>query len=90
MTSAISPRGELHFQVHESGIRPEEFLDFCKMLVADVGRPVFLIIDNSQVRRAKILVAHAEQSEGMLTLSSCLPIYQTRTLMNGLEEREAR
>jgi len=68
MVSAISPRGELHFQVHESGIRQEEFLDFCKMLVADVGRPVFLVVDNSQVHRARILKAHVEQSEGMLTL----------------------
>jgi transposase len=68
MVSAISPRGELHFQVYETGIRQEEFLDFCKMLVADAGRPVFLIVDNSQVHRAKILKAHAEQSKGMLTL----------------------
>lgn len=68
MVSAISPRGELHFEVHESGIRQEEFLDFCKMLVADAGRPVFLIIDNSQVHRAKMLKEYAAQSNGMLTL----------------------
>jgi transposase len=68
MVSAVSPRGELHFQVHETGIKKEEFLEFCKMLVADAGRPVFLIMDNSQVHRAKILKAHAEESNGMLTL----------------------
>ena len=68
MISAISPRGELHFQIHETGIRQEEFLEFCKVLLADVGRPVFLIIDNSQVHRAKILKAYATESKGMLTL----------------------
>jgi transposase len=68
MVSAVSARGELHFQVHDSGIRKEEFLEFCDMLMADAGRPVFLILDNSQVHRAKILKAHAEQSNGMLTL----------------------
>jgi transposase len=68
MVSAISPRGELHFQVHETWIKQEEFLEFCKMLVADAGRPVFLIMDNSQVHRAKILKEHAAQSNGMLTL----------------------
>jgi transposase len=68
MVSAVSPRGELHFQVHESGIRQEEFLEFCEMLIADAGRPVFLIMDNSQVHRAKILKEHAAQSNGMLTL----------------------
>jgi transposase len=68
MVSAISPRGELHFQIHETGIKQEEFLEFCKMLVADVGRPVFLILDNSQVHRAKLLKAYADESNGMLTL----------------------
>lgn len=68
MISAISPRGELHFKIHESGIKQEEFLEFCKMLVADAGRPVFLIMDNSQVHRAKILADHAARSNGTLTL----------------------
>jgi transposase len=68
MVSAISPRGELHFQVHETGIRQEEFLGFCKALIADAGRPVFLIMDNSQVHRAKILTAYAAESNGALTL----------------------
>jgi transposase len=68
MVSAISPRGELHFQVHETGIKQEEFLEFCEMLVADVGRPVFLIMDNNQIHHAKVLKAHAAQSNGMLTL----------------------
>jgi transposase len=68
MISAISPRGEMHFRVHDSGIRQEEFLDFARMLVADTDRPVFLIMDNSQVHRAIILRTCAEQSNGMLTL----------------------
>lgn len=68
MVSAVSPRGELHFQIHEAGIKQEEFLEFCKSLVADIGRPVFLIMDNSQVHRAKILKAYVEESKGMLTL----------------------
>lgn len=68
MVSAVSPRGELHFRVHEAGIRQEEFLEFCKMLVADAGRPVFLIMDNSQVHRARTLREYSDQSAGMLTL----------------------
>lgn len=68
MISAISTRGELHFQVHEEGIKQEEFLVFCKALIADTSRPVFLIMDNSQVHRAKILKAYATESNGMLTL----------------------
>ena len=68
MVSAVSPRGELHFRVYETGIRQEEFLEFCKLLVADAGCPVFLVMDNSQVHRAIILKEHAAKSNGMLTL----------------------
>jgi transposase len=68
MVSAISPRGELHFEIHDEGIKKEEFLEFCKKLVADAGRPVFLIMDNSQVHRANILKEYAEASNGKLTL----------------------
>jgi transposase len=68
MVSAVSPRGELHFQVYEEGIRKEEFLEFCKMLIEDMKRPVFLIMDNSQVHRSKILKEYVEQSNGMLAI----------------------
>lgn len=68
MVSAVSPRGELHFRVHEKGIKKEEFLEFCKMLIADTGRPVFIILDNSSVHHAKIIKEYAEQSGGMLTV----------------------
>jgi transposase len=68
MVSAVSPRGELHFDIQEESIKAEDFLAFCRKLVSDAGRPVFLILDNSQVHRAKILKEHANQSGGQLTL----------------------
>lgn len=68
MISAVSPRGELHFQINEDGTRKEEFLEFCKKLVADVGRPVFLILDNGPIHHSTILKEYVEKSEGMLTI----------------------
>jgi transposase len=69
MVSAVSARGELHFAIkQEEGINGEDFLEFTKDLIADAGRPVFLILDNSQVHRAVILKEYARQSNGMLTL----------------------
>lgn len=68
MISAVSPRGELYFQVHETGIKKEEFLEFCKILLVDIKRPVYLIVDNSQIHRSKILKAYVQQSNGMLTV----------------------
>jgi transposase len=68
MVSAVSPRGELLFEVQQSGIKKEEFLEFCKKLIAEAGRPVYLIVDNSQVHRSKILKEFIRQSNGMLTV----------------------
>lgn len=68
MISAVSPRGELHFQIRESGIRQEDFVEFCKMLIADAGRPVFLVMDNSRVHHATMVKEYAAQSNGLLTL----------------------
>lgn len=68
MVSAVSPRGELHFDIQQEGIKADDFLAFCKRLVSDAGRPVFLILDNSQVHRAVILKEYARDSGGMLTL----------------------
>lgn len=68
MVSAVSPRGEMLFKVYDSGIKSQEFLEFCRMLVIDAGRPVFLIMDNSQVHHAMIIKEYAERSKGRLTL----------------------
>ena len=68
MVSAVSPRGELLFEVQQAGIKKEDFLEFCKKVIAEAGRPVYLIVDNSQVHRSKILKEFVQQSNGMLTV----------------------
>jgi transposase len=68
MVSAISPRGELHFDIQMKGIKKEDFLAFVKKLMKDAGRPVFLIMDNSRVHRATILKEFAADSGGMLRI----------------------
>jgi transposase len=68
MVSAISPRGEIHFRIYESGIKTEEFLEFCRMLMRDTERPVFLIMDNSRVHHAKAVKELADKANGRLTL----------------------
>lgn len=83
MVSAVSPRGELHFEIQDEGIKSEDFLAFARKLIADTGRPVFLILDNSQVHRAIILKEYAAQSNGMLTLFFLPHTRPILTLMNG-------
>ncbi|TDD49710.1 IS630 family transposase [Nonomuraea terrae] len=68
MISAVSPRGELRFQLFDQGLDADAFIGFCKRLLADTERPVFLIVDNSRVHRAKKVKAFVEATEGRLSL----------------------
>ncbi|GHE34379.1 hypothetical protein GCM10017673_41450 [Streptosporangium violaceochromogenes] len=68
MISAVSPRGELRFQLFDQGLDADAFIGFCKRLLADANRPVFLIVDNSRVHRAKKVKRFVEDSQGRLSL----------------------
>jgi hypothetical protein len=64
----LGTRGELHFEIQDEGINAEDFIAFCEKLINDVGRPVFIILDNSHVHHAKIVKQFAADSDGKLTL----------------------
>jgi transposase len=69
MVSAVNRQGHLRFQLFDKGIKAEDFKAFCKRLMSDSdGRPVYLILDNSRVHRAKLLKKFADDSNGMLKL----------------------
>jgi transposase len=53
MVSAISPRGQLRFHLHEGSFRAVHFIAFCKQLLADIEGKIFLIVDGSSVHTAK-------------------------------------
>jgi transposase len=75
MVSAVNRQGHLRFQLFDEGIKAKEFKAFCKRLMSDSdGRPVYLILDNSRVHRAKLLKKFADDSNGMLKLFF-LPAY---------------
>jgi hypothetical protein len=41
MISAVSPKGKPRFMVHEDGLKAEEFIEFCRRLLADTPGKVF-------------------------------------------------
>ena len=53
MVSAISPKGELRFQVHEGRMNGGRFIEFLKALLRSVPGKIFLIVDGSSVHKAK-------------------------------------
>jgi transposase len=68
MISAVSPGGEIHFDVFEGGMNAARFIEFCTKLVHDCPTPVFLIVDGSSVHTAKLVKEYVLSTEGRLTL----------------------
>jgi transposase len=68
MISAVSPGGEIHFDVFEGGMNAALFIEFCKKLVHDCPTPVFLIVDGSSVHTAKLVKEYVASTEGRLSL----------------------
>ena len=67
MISAISPRGEIRFEIVQGSINSERFITFLGKLIEGAPRKVFLVVDNLRVHHAKVvrewLEPHAAQIE---------------------------
>lgn len=68
MVSAISTRGQLHFDVFEGSMNATRFVEFCKKLLHDCPTPVFLIVDRHGVHTANIVDEYVESAGGRLRL----------------------
>lgn len=66
MISAISPRGELRFEIVEGSINSERFIAFLAKLVEGAQRKVFLIVDNLRVHHAKVVRAWLEPRQAQI------------------------
>lgn len=69
MISAVTPSGELAFDVFTGSCNTAVFIEFLKGLVADAeGRPVHVVADRSRVHTARAVTKHVESTEGELRL----------------------
>jgi transposase len=68
MISAVSPRGDFHFDVFEGNMNATRFIEFCKKLLHDVGGKVFLIVDGVGYHKAKMVHEYVESTEGQLEI----------------------
>jgi len=69
MISAVSPRGELRFRLHEGSFRAADFVNFCKQLMRDAGNTIiFLIVDRGPVHTARETKEFVESTQGRLRL----------------------
>ena len=53
MISAINNQGKMRFMVYEGALRVNTFLKFLRRVIKDIGRKIFIIVDNLRVHHAK-------------------------------------
>lgn len=68
MISAISPGGQLHFDLFEGSMNAARFIEFCQKLLHDCTTPVFLIVDGSTAHTANIVKNYVASTEGRLQI----------------------
>ncbi|MDN0085783.1 IS630 family transposase [Crenobacter sp. SG2305] len=68
MISAVSPRGDFRFMVHEGSVTATVFREFLKRLMIGAEKPVFVIVDGHPIHKAKLVRDYVESLEGKLNL----------------------
>ena len=68
MISAVTPLGVLHFDVFTGRFDAEVFVEFLKKLVHDTNGPIFLVLDNHSVHKARIVRDYVDSLDGRLKL----------------------
>jgi transposase len=68
LMSAVSPKGFVRFRILPARLTAPVFIDFCRRLVHDVGRPVFLVVDSHPVHRSHAVARYVDATEGRLRL----------------------
>ena len=74
MISAVSAKGQLHFQVVDGNVNSGVFLEWLKRLVGDIEGKIFLILDGHGIHKTKEVADYVESTNGQLTLFY-LPTY---------------
>jgi len=65
MIAAVTNQGKVRFMIYHAALSPPRLIEFMRRLVKDARRKVFLILDNLNVHKAKLVNAwlkeHADQ-----------------------------
>jgi transposase len=68
MLSVVSPDGQMHFMLHDGRVTAEVFVEFLERLLHDIDGPIFLILDNLSVHKAKRVREFVAAQNGRLKL----------------------
>lgn len=68
MISAVSPRGDFRFMIHEGAVDSEVFITFLKRLLIGAGQPIFLIVDGHSIHQSAAVKRFLADQQGKLKL----------------------
>lgn len=68
MISAVSPRGEFRFMIHEGSVTATTFKEFLARLMVGATKPVFLIVDGHPIHKSKLVKDYVASLDGQLKL----------------------
>lgn len=68
VVTAVSAQGALRFMLTTSAFDTNAFVDFCRRLLHDAARPVYLVVDEDPAHETDEVRAMARESEGQLHL----------------------
>jgi transposase len=68
MISAVAAKGLMRFMVTKGRVTAHVFIDFCRRLIKNAKRPIFLIVDGHPTHRAKLTQEFVRSTNGKLRL----------------------
>jgi transposase len=74
LISAVSARGEMHFEVIDGRMNSEKFIAYLEQLRSDTGHPIFIIADNARYHHSKVVQAFLKERQGDIMMAF-LPAY---------------
>jgi transposase len=68
MISAVSPRGDFRFMIHEGNVTATTFKEFLTRLMIGATKPVFVIVDGHPIHKLKLVRDYVASLDGQLKL----------------------
>lgn len=68
MISAVSPRGDIRFMIHEGSVTAPVFKEFLTRLMINQTKPVFVVVDGHSIHKAKLIKDYVASLKGKLKL----------------------
>jgi transposase len=73
LISALSARGQLHFETFSGSMNSERFIEFLNKLLVDTGGPIIVICDNVRYHKSKAVKQFIKSTKDDITIKYLPP-----------------